>query len=74
MLAIAAAIKLSGGVPVPGELGADNLIDQDPDPDSDEISNAITDRIVGIMPTQLNERTCDMDSIMAIAKNMIVMW
>lgn len=62
MLATAAAIKLSGGVPVPVELGADNLIDPD------AISNAITNRTVGIMPTQLNGRTCDMGRIMAIAK------
>ena len=62
MLATAAAIKLSGGVPVPVELGSDNLIDPD------AIEDAVTTRTVGIMPTQLNGRTCDMDRIMAIAK------
>ena len=62
MLATAAAIKLSGGTPVPVELGGDNLIDPD------AVASAITARTVGIMPTQLNGRTCDMDRIMAIAK------
>jgi len=62
MLATAAAIKLSGGVPVPVELGDDNLIDPD------AVEAAITPRTVGIMPTQLNGRTCDMDRIMAIAR------
>lgn len=61
MLATAAAIKTAGGVPVPVELGEDNLIDPD------AVEDAITPRTIGIMPTQLNGRTCDMDRIMAIA-------
>lgn len=61
MLATAAAIKTAGGVPVPVELADDNLIDPD------AIEDAITPRTVGIMPTQLNGRTCDMDRIMGIA-------
>lgn len=61
MLATAAAIKTAGGVPVPVELGEDNLID------IDAVEDAINPRTVGIMPTQLNGRTCKMDKIMAIA-------
>jgi dTDP-4-amino-4,6-dideoxygalactose transaminase len=61
MLATASAIKTAGGTPIPVELGPDNLIDPD------AVEAAITARTVGIMPTQLNGRTCDMDRIMAIA-------
>lgn len=62
MLATAASIKTAGGIPVPVELGEDNLLDPD------AVEAAINPRTVGIMPTQLNGRTCDMDRIMAIAK------
>ena len=61
MLATASAIKTAGGTPVPVELGDDGLIDPD------AIKDAINSRTVGIMPTQLNGRTCDMDRIMNIA-------
>ena len=61
MLATASAIVTAGGTPVPVEIGPDNLIDPD------AISAAITSRTVGISPTQLNGRTCDMDAIMKIA-------
>jgi dTDP-4-amino-4,6-dideoxygalactose transaminase len=61
MLATAASIKTAGGTPVPVELGDDNLIDPD------AVEAAINPRTVGIMPTQLNGRTCNMDRIMAIA-------
>jgi dTDP-4-amino-4,6-dideoxygalactose transaminase len=61
MLATASAIITAGGVPVPVDIARDNLID----PDS--VENAINDRTVGIMPTQLNGRTCDMDAITKIA-------
>jgi UDP-2-acetamido-2-deoxy-ribo-hexuluronate aminotransferase len=61
MLATAASIKTAGGVPVPVELGDDNLIDPD------AVEAAINPRTVGIMPTQLNGRTCNMDRIMSIA-------
>jgi dTDP-4-amino-4,6-dideoxygalactose transaminase len=61
MLATASAIVTAGGTPVPVEIGSDNLID------ADAISAAITSRTVGISPTQLNGRTCDMDAIMRIA-------
>ena len=62
MLATASAIKVAGGVPVPVDIGDDNLIDPN------AVENAITSQTVGIMPTQLNGRTCDMDSIIKIAK------
>ncbi len=63
MLATASAIVTAGGTPVPVEIGPDNLID------TDAISAAITSRTVGISPTQLNGRTCDMDAIMKIAND-----
>ena len=61
MLATASAIITAGGIPVPVEIGFDNLIDPQ------AISAAITKNTVGISPTQLNGRTCDMKSIMKIA-------
>ena len=68
MLATASAIVTAGGTPIPVEIGPDNLIDPD------AIAAAINPRTVGISPTQLNGRTCDMDSIMDIAKknNLVV--
>jgi dTDP-4-amino-4,6-dideoxygalactose transaminase len=62
MLATASAVKVAGGVPVPVDIGADNLISVQ------AIEDAITPNTVGIMPTQLNGRVCDMDAILAIAK------
>jgi UDP-2-acetamido-2-deoxy-ribo-hexuluronate aminotransferase len=61
MLATASAIKTAGGTPVPVELGDDGLIDPD------AVADAINPRTVGIMPTQLNGRTCDMHRIMDLA-------
>lgn len=57
MIATASAIKTAGGVPIPVEIGDDGLIDPD------AISDAINSRTVGVMPTQLNGRICDMDRI-----------
>ncbi|MDA9652336.1 DegT/DnrJ/EryC1/StrS family aminotransferase [Pseudomonadota bacterium] len=62
MVATASAIVTAGGMPVPVELGYDNLIDPQ------AIEDAITANTVGIMPTQLNGRTCNMDAIKLIAK------
>jgi len=62
MLATASAIKTAGGVPVPVEMGNDHLIDYD------AVEAAITPRTVGIMPTQLNGRTCKMDRVLSIAE------
>jgi dTDP-4-amino-4,6-dideoxygalactose transaminase len=61
MLATASAIRVARGVPVPVDIGDDNLIC----PKS--IEEAITSNTVGIMPTQLNGRVCDMDPIIKIA-------
>lgn len=61
MLATASAIKVAGGVPVPVDIGDDNLIC------AKSIEEAITSKTVGIMPTQLNGRVCDMDPIIKIA-------
>lgn len=62
MVATASAIHFSGFNPVPVEAGHDLSID----PVSLEM--AINENTVGIMPTQLNGRTCDMDKISAIAE------
>ena len=62
MVATAAAVAHVGGVPVPVDCGADHLIDPR------GIEAAITERTRGIMPVQLNGRTCDMDAIERIAR------
>ena len=62
MLATASAIKVAGGTPVPVDIGIDNLIS------IQGIEEAINSNTVGIMPTQLNGRVCDMDAISGIAK------
>ena len=61
MVATASAIQVNGAVPVPVEAGADHLID------TRSIEQAITHRTRAIMPTQLNGRTCDMDTVLEIA-------
>ncbi|MDB3914690.1 DegT/DnrJ/EryC1/StrS family aminotransferase [Alphaproteobacteria bacterium] len=61
MLATASSIRIAGGIPVPVDIGEDNLIDVD------AIENSINDKTVGIMPTQLNGRTCNMEKLMKIA-------
>lgn len=61
MLATASAVVTAGGTPIPVEIGEDCLIDPQ------AVEAAITSRTVGISPTQLNGRTCDMDAIMKIA-------
>ena len=68
MLATASAVVMAGGVPVPVDIGYDNLIDPE------AIEAAITPRTVGISPTHLNGRTCAMDRIMKIAEtnNLVV--
>lgn len=62
MLATASAIKMVGGTPVPVEIGYDNLIDPE------AVEDAVNQNTVGIMPTQLNGRTCDMDRLLGVAK------
>ncbi|HSV74216.1 MAG TPA: DegT/DnrJ/EryC1/StrS family aminotransferase [Chthonomonadales bacterium] len=61
MVASPASVVHAGGVPVPVDCGPDHLMD----PDAAE--RAIGPRTRGIMPVQLNGRTCDMDRICAIA-------
>lgn len=61
MIATASAIKVVGAIPVPVDIGEDNLIC------ANSIEEAITSRTVGIMPSQLNGRVCDMDAIKNIA-------
>jgi len=62
MVATAAAIHFSGATPIPVEAGPDHLMDPK------KLEAAITSRTRAIMPTQLNGRTTNMDSIMGIAK------
>jgi len=62
MVATAAAIHFAGGIPVPVDCGPDHLMD----PASAEA--AITTCTRAIMPTQLNGRTCKMDTLQAIAE------
>ncbi len=60
-IATAAAVHFAGGTPVLVECQNDRMID----PDS--VEAAITSRTKFIMPTQLNGRTADMDSLQDIA-------
>ncbi len=61
MLATASSIRMAGGIPIPVEIGEDGLIDPE------AVADAIGPRTVGIMPTQLNGRTCNMEHIMKLA-------
>lgn len=62
MVATASAIVTAGGIPVPVDIGDDYLIDPN------AIESAITKRTVGISPTHLNGRTCDMQKIISISQ------
>ena len=61
MVATASAIKFTGATPVPVDAGVDHLMDVV------SIERAITPKTKAIMPTQLNGRVADMDSILTIA-------
>ena len=61
MVATASAIKYCGAEPIPCEAGVDHLIDVT------KIEKLITKKTRAIMPTQLNGRVSDMDSILEIA-------
>ncbi len=61
MVATASAIHFAGAVPIPIDAGPDHLIDHE------TIETAITPRTKTILPTQLNGRTANMDSIQSIA-------
>jgi len=60
-IATAAAVHFAGANPVLVECGADHMIDPK------QVKKAVTDKTRVIMPTQLNGRTCDMDSLQEIA-------
>lgn len=62
MVATASAIHFAGATPVPVECGADHTIDPA------AVEAAITPRTRAILPTQLNGRTADMDTLAAIAR------
>jgi len=62
MIATAAAIHFVGGKPVPVECGPDHLIDPS------AVEAAVGPRTRAMMPTQLNGRTCDMDTLDDIAR------
>jgi len=68
MVATAASIVLVGATPIPVEVGYDRTIDVN------SIEQKITSRTRAIMPTQLNGRAADMESIENIAKkyNLII--
>jgi len=61
-VASAASVHFVGATPVLVECGADHLIDPL------AVEAAVTSRTRAIMPVQLNGRTCDMDSLQAIAE------
>jgi dTDP-4-amino-4,6-dideoxygalactose transaminase len=60
-IATAASVHFVGATPVLAECGADHMIDPN------HVLRLITKKSRAIMPTQLNGRTCNMDSIQAIA-------
>jgi len=61
-IATAAAIHFVGAKPVPADCKADHMID----PES--VLKLITNKTKAILPTQLNGRCCDMDSLSKIAR------
>jgi dTDP-4-amino-4,6-dideoxygalactose transaminase len=60
-VATAAAIHHVGATPVPVECGSDHTID------TEAVRAALTAKTRAILPTQLNGRICDMDSLQTIA-------
>ena len=56
-IASPAAIKFVGAEPILAECGDDHLLD------SNDIEHRITEKTKGIMPVQLNGRTCNMDTV-----------
>jgi len=67
-IATAAAIHFVGAKPVPADCKTDHMID----PES--VEKLITSKTKAIMPTQLNGRCCDMDSLNLLANkyNLII--
>lgn len=68
MIATASAVVAVGAMPVPVDTAEDHLMD------IESATASITSRTKGIMPTQLNGRTCNMDKIrdLAQANNLLV--
>lgn len=62
-IATANAIKFVGAVPVPADCRSDHMID----PES--VKALITNKTKVILPTQLNGRCCQMDSLIKIAED-----
>lgn len=60
-IATAAAVHMVGATPILAECGPDNMLDPR------DIEHRITSRTRGVMPVQVNGRTCDMEAIRAIA-------
>ncbi|PIR22624.1 MAG: cell wall biogenesis protein, partial [Deltaproteobacteria bacterium CG11_big_fil_rev_8_21_14_0_20_45_16] len=60
-IATASAIVQAGGVPVPVECGSDHLLD------ATSFERAITPNTWAVIPTQLNGRVAEMDSILKVA-------
>ena len=67
-IATAGAIKFVGATPIPADCREDHMID----PKS--VEKLITDKTKAIVPTQLNGRCCEMDTLLHIAKkhNLII--
>ena len=67
-IATAGAIKFVGATPIPADCREDHMID----PKS--VEKLITDKTKAIVPTQLNGRCCEMDTLLEIAKkhNLII--
>ena len=60
-IATAGAIKFVGATPIPADCKSDHMID----PNS--VRKLISNKTKAIVPTQLNGRCCDMDSLLEIA-------
>jgi dTDP-4-amino-4,6-dideoxygalactose transaminase len=61
-VATAAAVHFAGAIPILAECGSDHMLDPA------DVERRITPRTKAIMPVQLNGRTCDMDTLGAIAR------
>jgi dTDP-4-amino-4,6-dideoxygalactose transaminase len=61
-IATAGAVHFAGGIVVPADCGPDHMLD----PES--VKKLITPKTKAILPTQLNGRCCNMDTLLDIAK------
>ncbi len=60
-IASAAAVHMVGASPVLAEIGPDHMLD------AADVEKRITPRTKGIMPVQINGRTCDMEALQRVA-------